>query len=90
MRSPFIVAAAIAAVPSVALAQASPAPPAAPPPASAHWNAPGANATWNADRFHFDYGGDSGCHFVYDYNFKNGDMHLDRRGDCSDFKLPHP
>jgi hypothetical protein len=84
MRSPLI-AAVIAAIPSVALAQPSPPPPAAPPPPpAAQANTPHANANWNTDHFHFDYD-DGGCHFVYEYNFKSGDMHLDRHGDC-----PHP
>jgi hypothetical protein len=101
MRSPLLVAVVIAAIPSLipslALAQASPpsppppaapAPPAASPP-PAHANTPHANAHWNADRFSFDYD-DGGCHFVYDYDFKNGDMHLDRHGDCSSVSIPHP
>jgi hypothetical protein len=81
MRSPLLLAAAIAAIPSVALAQPSPPPPAAPPPPSPHANAPHADANWNADHFHFGYD-DGGCHFVYDFNFKSHDMHLDRHGDC--------
>lgn len=90
MRNTLIVAAAaVAAIPGMALAQPSPVPPVAAPPASAHANAPHADANWNTDHFHFGYN-DGGCHFVYDYNFKTGDMHLDRHGDCSSVSVPHP
>ncbi len=89
MRSPFIVAAVIAAIPSLAIAQAGSPPPAAPAPPPAHANTPRANAQWNADHFSFDYD-DGGCHFAYNYNFKNGDMHLDRHGDCASVNVPHP
>jgi hypothetical protein len=86
MRDSLIIAAAIAAIPSVALAQPAPAPPAAPAPPPAH--TPHANLDWNADRFHFDYN-DGGCHLAYNYDFKSGDMHLDRHGACSDVSIPH-
>lgn len=81
MRSAFFVAAAIAAIPSTALAQPSQAPSASPPPLSEHANTPHADANWNADHIHFGYD-DGGCHFVYELNFKTHDMHLDRHGDC--------
>jgi hypothetical protein len=86
MRSSLIVAATIAAIPSVALAQPAPAPPAAPssPPEQ---HAPHANLDWNANAFHFDYN-DGGCHLAYNYDFKSGDMHLDRHGDCTSVNIP--
>jgi hypothetical protein len=84
MRNSLIVAAAIAAIPSVALAQ--PAPPAAPSAPPTH--TPHANLDWNANRFHFDYN-HGGCHLAYNYDFKSGDMHLDRHGDCADMSIPH-
>lgn len=88
MRSSLIIAAAMAAIPSLALAQpAAPPPAAAPPPPAEH--TPHANLDWNADHFHFGYN-DGGCHLAYEYNFKNGDMHLDRHGNCSDVSIPHP
>jgi hypothetical protein len=106
MHTLSIVAAALLAVPSAALAQPAPPPAAqpAPPPAAqpapppppphpapgpgAH-HAPRTNLDWNADHFHFDYD-DGSCRLVYEYNFKTGDMHLDRHGDCSYVNIPHP
>jgi hypothetical protein len=43
---------------------------------------------WNADHFHFDYD-DGGCHLMYDYNFRNGDVDLDRHSDCSNVSIRH-
>jgi hypothetical protein len=85
-----IFAAAILAFPSVTLAQPSPPPPPAapsPPPPNSH--PPHANLQWNADRFHFDFD-DGVCHQVLDYNFKTGDVRVDRRGDCSHVNVPRP
>jgi hypothetical protein len=87
MRSSSLIAAAVFATPSLAFAQPSPPPPAAPP---AQVESPHANLDWNANRFHFDYN-DGGCHLAYNYDFKSGDMHLDRHGDCSSVNIPsHP
>ena len=95
-RHSLFLATAILAVSGVALAQPDPPPPPLPPPPPApvppppgHLNAPHVNLDWNADHFHFDY--DNGaCHLVYDYNFANGDTHLDRHGDCSYVSVPRP
>jgi hypothetical protein len=90
MRSSLIVAAAISAIPSVGFAQPTPAPAPAVPPPAPEQHAPHANLDWNTNNFHFDYN-DGGCHLAYNYNFKNGDMHLDRHGDCSSVNIPpHP
>lgn len=81
-------AAAILALPSVPLAQPAPPPP---PPArgpAPHPHPPHVNLDWNADHFHFDYD-DGTCHLAYDYNFRSGDTHLDRHGDCSNVSIPH-
>jgi hypothetical protein len=86
MRSWLIIAAAIAAIPTGALAQPSPAPGLQPP--SAHESAPHADANWNGHHFHFGYN-DGGCHLLYDYDSKTGDMHLDRHGDCSNVDVPN-
>jgi hypothetical protein len=74
-RRSIILATAMLAMSGVALAQPGP-----PPPAPAPGHPPHVNLDWNADHFHFD--SDNGaCHLVYDYNFRNGDTHLDRHGD---------
>jgi hypothetical protein len=80
-RSFLILAAIMLAVPS--LAEAQPAPSASGP--SPH--EPRINQDWNADHFHFDYD-DGVCHMVFEYNFKNGETHLDRHGDCSSVSGP--
>jgi hypothetical protein len=80
MPSPVLLAALLRPFRAWRLPSPSPPPP-APAPPSPHANAPHADANWNADHFHFGYD-DGGCHFVYDFNFKTHDMHLDRHGDC--------
>jgi hypothetical protein len=90
MGSSLIVAAAISAIPSVTFAKPSPAPALAVPPPAPEQHAPHATLDWNTNNFHFDYN-DGGCHLAYNYNFKNGGMHLDRHGDCSSVNIPpHP
>lgn len=43
---------------------------------------------WNNDHFLFHYD-DGTCHLEYEYNFKDGNMHLDKHGDCSNVNIPH-
>ena len=90
-RHSLFLATAILAVSGGALAQPDPPPPppAPVPPQPGHLHAPHVKLDWNADHFHFDY--DNGaCHLVYDYNFANGDTHLDRHGDCYYVSVPRP
>jgi len=73
MKSLLILAAAVL-MPGLAVAQNTPHP-------------PHINQEWNADHFRFEYD-DGTCHLDYEYNFKDGRMHLDKHGDCANVSIP--
>lgn len=69
-----LVAAAVVGASGIAMAQGTP-------------HKPQIHQEWNADHFLFSYD-DGVCHMSYEYDFKSGNMNLDKHGDCSNVEIP--